>query len=79
LERDLTQHSIIGLIDLFTEQVDVNDRVTSACFPMSHSVSSMSALPPKADIPEQSADVRFVPIADILRRSAGKCFCGLEI
>jgi hypothetical protein len=29
----------------------------------------MSALPPKADIGTQSRDVRFVPKADILRRS----------
>jgi hypothetical protein len=31
----------------------------------SHSVRSMSALPPKADIAECEYDVRFVPIADI--------------
>jgi len=29
----------------------------------------MSALPPKADIAERDRDVRFVPKADILRRS----------
>ena len=29
----------------------------------------MSALPPKADIHRDECDVRFVPIADILRRS----------
>jgi hypothetical protein len=32
-------------------------------------VRLMSALPPKADIETQSRDVRFVPKADILRRS----------
>ena len=32
-------------------------------------VRSMSALPPKADIGTQSRNVRFVPKADILRRS----------
>ena len=31
----------------------------------------MSALPPKADIVERDRDVRFVPIADVLR-------CGKE-
>ena len=32
-------------------------------------VRAMSALPPKADIGTQPRDVRFVPIADILRGS----------
>ena len=30
-------------------------------------VSLMSALPPKADMVERDRDVRFVPIADIMR------------
>jgi hypothetical protein len=39
---------------------------------------AMSALPPKADIGTQPRNVRFVPKADILRRSAAKRFCSLE-
>jgi len=36
----------------------------------------MSALPPKADIGTQLRNVRFVPKADILRRSnRGSCYC----
>jgi hypothetical protein len=32
----------------------------------------MSAIPPKADIASRDEDVRFVPNADILRRSEGR-------
>jgi hypothetical protein len=38
----------------------------------------MSALPPKADIPERDPDVRFVPKADIRTRAVHERNCSLD-